>query len=92
MSLLTLLFVGLLIAAWKFPEWVREIGLLALSVGILGQIIGLYSAFQAIEQAGGVSQEMMAGGLKVSSITTAYGLIIYILSLVLHMVTKPRLG
>ena len=91
MGLLTLLLVGVLICAWKYPQWLKEVGLLALAIGILGQIIGLYSAFQHIEQAGGVSQEMMAGGLKVSSITTAYGLIIYILSIILRMVSKPRL-
>ena len=91
MSLLTLCLAGLLVCAWKFPEWVKEVGILALALGILGQVIGLYSAFEGIEQAGGVSQEMLAGGLKVSSITTAYGLIIYILSIVLRMVNKPRL-
>ena len=91
MSLLTLCLASLLVCAWKFPEWVKEVGILALALGILGQVIGLYSAFEGIEQAGGVSQEMLAGGLKVSSITTAYGLIIYILSIVLRMISKPRL-
>ena len=90
MSLLTLLLVGVLISAWKYPEWLKEVGLLALAVGILGQIIGLYSAFQYMEASGGVSQEVMAGGLKVSSITTAYGLIIYVISLILRIVIKPR--
>ena len=90
MSILTLLLVGVLICAWKYPEWIKEVGLLALSIGILGQIIGLFSAFQFMEASGGVSQEVMAGGLKVSSITTAYGLLIYIVSLVLRIVIKPR--
>ena len=90
MSILTLLLVAVLICAWKYPEWLKEVGLLALSFGILGQIIGLYSAFQFMEESGGVSQQMMAGGLKVSSITTAYGLIIYVISLVLRIVVKPR--
>ena len=53
MSLLTLCLAGLLVCAWKFPEWVKEVGILALALGILGQIIGLYSAFEGIEQAGG---------------------------------------
>ena len=90
MSILTLLLVGVLICAWKYPEWIKEVGLLALSIGILGQIIGLFSAFQFMEASGGVSQEVMAGGLKVSSTTTAYGLLIYIVSLVLRIVVKPR--
>jgi len=91
MSILTLLLVAVLICAWKYPEWLKEAGLLALAIGILGQIIGLYSAFQYMEASGGVSQEVMAGGLRVSSITTAYGLIIYVISLVLRIIVKPRI-
>ena len=91
MSILTIILIGLLVSTWKFPQYVNEIGILALSLGILGQIIGLYSAFKGIEQMGQVSQEMMAGGLKVSSITTIYGLIIYIISLLIRLITKPSL-
>ena len=81
-----------MVCFWKFPQWIKEVGLLALSFGILGQVIGLYSAFKAIEQMGQVSQEMVVGGLKVSSVTTMYGLIIYILSLILRLINKPRLN
>ncbi len=92
MSLLTILLIALIVSAFKFPEWINEIGLLALAVGALGQIIGLYGAFKGIEEMGQVSQQMMAGGLRVSSITTMYGLIIYIISLVIRIVQKPRLN
>jgi len=37
---------------------------------------------------GGVSQAMLAGGLKVSSITSIYGLIIYIVSILIQIVKK----
>jgi biopolymer transport protein ExbB/TolQ len=60
---------------------VQEIGLLALVLGILGQFIGLFEAFKAIESMGEVSPGMLAAGLKVSSITTIYGLVIYSFSL-----------
>lgn len=63
---------------------VKSIGLLALVLGVLGQTIGLFSAFEAIEQMGSVSPAMLAGGLKVSSITTIYGLICYIFSLLIY--------
>ena len=91
MSILTLLLLCVIISFWKFPSWTREVGLLALTIGILGQVLGLYSAFKGIEEVGQVSQQMMAGGLKVSSITTIYGLIIYILSLILSLINKPKL-
>lgn len=61
-------------------SYIKSVGLFALVFGILGQMIGLYSAFQHIEAAGGVSTAMLAGGLKVSSICTLYGLIIFLIS------------
>ncbi len=92
MSILTILLIGVIVSYWKCTSWTKEIGLLALSIGVLGQIIGLYSAFKGIEQMGQVSQQMMVGGLKVSSITTIYGLLIYILSILLRLINKPRLN
>lgn len=58
----------------------KSVGLFAMVFGVLGQLLGLYSAFEMIEQVGAISQGMLAGGLKVSSITTIYGLIIYLLA------------
>jgi len=37
---------------------------------------------------GGVSQSLLAGGLKVSSITSIYGLLIYIISLIIQVVQR----
>lgn len=65
-------------------NWLKEIGILGLVIGILGQFLGLYQAFSAIEQMGSVSQTMLAGGLKVSSITSIYGLVIFILAVLLQ--------
>ncbi len=61
-------------------SYIKSIGLFALVVGIFGQLIGLFSAFKAIEEAMDVSPSIMAGGLKVSMITTLYGFIIFIIS------------
>jgi|SRR6056297_157420 len=66
-------------------DWLKEIGILGLVVGILGQFLGLYQAFSAIEQMGSVSQSMLAGGIKVSSITSIYGLVIFILAILLKL-------
>lgn len=58
------------------PE-ILQLATFALFAGILFQVIGLYQALDAIEQVGQVSQAMLAGGLKVSAITTLYGAFIF---------------
>ncbi|MEP0984051.1 MotA/TolQ/ExbB proton channel family protein [Ekhidna sp.] len=69
---------------------IKSVGLLAVITGILGQLIGLFSAFEAIQQIGSVSPAMLAGGLKVSMITTIYGVIIYIIAIILSMIVRGR--
>lgn len=65
-----------------------SIGLFALVTGILGQLIGLYMAFVAIEQASDISPAIVFGGLKVSMITTLYGIFIYLMSILLWFITS----
>ncbi len=67
---------------------VREIGIFGLVFGIFGQFIGLYQAFTAIEQMGSVSPAMLAGGLKVSTITTLYGMTIFVIAWLLYFGLK----
>ncbi len=69
-------------------QTLKTIGTLGLVVGILGQLIGLFSAFSVIEASEGMSPGILAGGLKVSLITTLYGLLIYIIYLLCSMVLK----
>ena len=58
----------------------KSLGLLALVLGMLGQFIGLFGAFGVIESGMNISPALLAGGLKVSMITTIYGMIIFLLS------------
>lgn len=67
----------------KMTNIASEVSVLGLVFGFLGSIIGMIEAFDAIESIGNVSQGMMAGGLKVSFLTTVFGAITYIL---------PRIG
>lgn len=69
-------------------QWLKSIGTLGLVVGILGQLIGLYSAFSVIETGQEISPAILAGGLKISLITTLYGLLIYIIHLLCSMILK----
>lgn len=89
MSVLTILLLTVVLSVIKFPKWTKEIGLLALAVGILGQVVGLYGIFEGIESMGGnVPQAMIVGGLKVSMITMIYGVLIFIVSLLGRMMNK----
>jgi hypothetical protein len=88
MSILTLLLIGVVYAALQRKAIFKEFGLAALAFGFLGQLIGLLGAFEAIEATGGVSQSILAGGLKVSSITSIYGLMIYCTSLSIRIVSR----
>ena len=81
---------GIIGRKFEIPEsfrqragYIRSVGLFAMITGILGQLIGLYQAFIAIEKAGDISPALMAGGFKVSMITTLYGIFIYLFSLIL---------
>jgi hypothetical protein len=62
---------------------IKTIGTFGLATGILGQLVGLYAAFSAVEQAGSVAPAILMGGLKVSMITTIYGVLIFLISLLL---------
>jgi hypothetical protein len=63
--------------------YVKSVGLFTMITGILGQLIGLMMAFTAIEQAMDISPAIIAGGLKISMITTLYGILIYLFSIIL---------
>ena len=64
-------------------KYLKGFGLFGLVTGFLGQSVGLFSAFSAIEQAMDVSPAIMAGGLKVSMITPMYGMVIFLISYLL---------
>ncbi len=67
----------------KMTSLASDASILGLVFGFLGSIIGMITAFDAIEAIGDVSQGMMAGGLKVSFLTTVFGAVTFIL---------PRIG
>ena len=48
-------------------------------LGFLGTVIGMIRAFDSIEQAGDISPRLVAGGIKVALLTTAFGLIVAVI-------------
>ena len=102
MSVLTALLVAVLVAAWKAPRWEKEIGAFALVTGVLSFILGLRQMLSTLQQVAMgndsvsgvfdlVSPGVFFGGIKAGFIPVIYGMIIYLISLVVRVVQKPRL-
>ena len=88
---ISLFLIALLIAAWKAPRWVKEIGIGALVYAIFGTLLGLRQVLDVMQMFGDVSASVLCGGLKVTLIPTFYGLIVYFLSLIIRVIQKPRI-
>jgi|MTBAKMStandDraft_1061839.scaffolds.fasta_scaffold00554_8 biopolymer transport protein ExbB len=63
----------------KGLSWIALFIALAPMLGFMGTVIGMISAFDAIEVAGDISPSLVAGGIKVALITTVTGLIVAII-------------
>ena len=57
-------------------SWISLFIAIAPSLGFLGTVLGMVKAFDAIEAAGDISPNIVAGGMKVALITTVGGLIV----------------
>ena len=75
----------LLNAKFKIKH-LKSIGLFALIVGVLHQLISLYSIYSAIEEAADINMNIVLSALKTSMIPLIYGLIIYLISLLLWII------
>jgi hypothetical protein len=92
MTIITIFLILLLLAAWKAPKWVKEIGIAALVAGVFASLLGLVQIFDVVQQFGDeVSFPILCGGLKVALIAVLYGLIVYFLSLIIRVIQKPRI-
>ena len=63
----------------KGLSWIGLFIGIAPMLGFLGTVIGLIQAFDAIEVAGDISPNLVAGGMKVALITTVGGLVVAII-------------
>ena len=57
-------------------SWISLFIAIAPSLGFLGTVVGMIQAFDAIQAAGDISPNVVAGGMKVALITTVGGLIV----------------
>lgn len=95
MTIITVLLTLMFLAAWKAPRWVRNIGLAAFLVGLFWEFLGLYQFFggmqKAMLEAPDISPVLIWAGLRVTMIPLLYGLIVYLISLVISTLQTPRI-
>lgn len=95
MTIITVLLTLMFLAAWKAPAWVRNIGLTGFLVGILWTLLGCHQFFGAMQkamiEAPDISPALIWGGFKVTIIPLLYGLIVYIIAIVIDTIRKPRI-
>lgn len=63
----------------KGLSWISLFIAIAPMLGFMGTVIGMIMAFDAIAQAGDISPNIVAGGMKVALLTTVFGLIVAII-------------
>ncbi|MBQ9878267.1 MAG: hypothetical protein IJM29_05115 [Bacteroidales bacterium] len=90
MAVITLLLIALFFAAWKAPAWVKEIGLAALVFGAIWTLAGFFQMADFLAGNSDVAPNFIWGGVKVAIIPIIYGIIVYIISLILRVIHKPR--
>ncbi|MBR4381447.1 MAG: hypothetical protein IKP48_09335 [Bacteroidaceae bacterium] len=91
MAVLTILLVLMLFAAWKAPAWVKEIGQAALVWGLFWGFAGVYQMLGALKTLTDVPTSVIYGGARVTLVPVMYGMLIYLVSLVIILVQKPRI-
>lgn len=90
MSLITLCLVGVLLAAWKMPSRVKELGITALVLGVISWSVGIYQAMGVLQKVNDISPSVLLGGAKVALIAPIWGCIVYIVSLIIRIIQKPK--
>jgi len=85
MSVISFFLIMTGVSFYTHSEKLKTYGNLGLVSGLLGSFIGLYSAFNFIQQAGNVSPSVLAGGLRVALICSIYGIIVYVISRLLSL-------
>ena len=91
MSIITVLLIAVLFAAWKAPAWVKELGILALATSAFMTVMGLYQIFDTIMLYGEASFRVYCSGLTIAMLPLLYGLLVYIVSIIIRIAQKPRI-
>ena len=73
-------------------DWLADIAAIAPLVGLLGTVLGMFQAFGGIasDVAAGAKPVVLAQGVSQAIVTTIFGLVVAIPSLVMHAIFRRR--
>lgn len=91
MIIISVLFVGLFFVAWKAPAWVKEVGLATLVFSYMWTMIEFMQMGSVILEYGDVDSYIIWGGARVAFIPAVYGSIVFLVSLIIRIIRKPRI-
>lgn len=91
MAILTAILAGVFFAAWKAPRWVKEIGAFALAFGLFSTLLGIIQMLGVVQQITEIAMPAFCGGLRVTLIPAVYGLLIFMISLLVWLLGKARI-
>lgn len=72
-------------------SWMKHLAGISTMLGLLGTVLGISEAFSSLQEAGTVSLDAFAGGIKLALVTTILGLFVAIPSLFGFQFLKHRL-
>ena len=99
-GVITLLLIALFFVAWKAPAWVKETGLVALATGWLWTVCEFMAMSNAIvecmsnaavEGAPDIDPYIIWGAVPLGLMPAAYGTVVYIISLIIRLLRKPKM-
>ena len=93
MIILTIILLALLLAAWKAPKWVKELGLVAPVIGALSFLLSFFAVarHEDIAAAGYITPAVFLIGFSIMFTPLFYRLLIYLISLIIRIIQKPRI-
>ena len=91
MIIVILFILDLLSQSQKnLPLIIKKIGTVALAWGLIGSMIGAIGAFDAIEASGGAAPALVAGGLKITLLSSLFGLVVFFVSRASELILSLR--
>jgi len=94
--IMILLLIGLCMAAWKAPRWVRPIGQISMIVMLLQLTFGIIQMYDCYQRLGFNAENSWSNGyigmgMKPFISVAIIGVIIYLISLFISIAQKPRI-